>query len=91
VNAVALRQRVTPRYVQMLFEAEGVTFSQFVLDQRLTRVYHKLRDPRFRNTSISAIAFATGFGELSYFNRTFHRRFGMSPSELRCADLVLVV
>jgi AraC-like DNA-binding protein len=90
VNAVALRQRVTPRYVQMLFQAEGVTFSEFVLGQRLTRVYQGLRDPRFRGTSISSIAFTAGFGELSYFNRTFRRRFGMSPSELRSANLALV-
>jgi AraC-like DNA-binding protein len=90
VNAVALRQRVTPRYVQMLFATEGVTFSEFVLGQRLTRVYQRLRDPRFRRTSIGGIAFAAGFGELSYFNRTFRRRFGLSPSDLRRADLALI-
>ncbi len=90
VNAVALRQRVTPRYVQILFQAEGVTFSEFVPGQRLMRVYHGLRDPRFRRTSISGIAFAAGFGELSYFNRTFRHRFGMSPSDLRRADLALL-
>ncbi len=85
VNAVALRQRVTPRYVQMLFEAEGVTFSEFVLEQRLTHVYRGLRDSRFKRASISVIAITAGFGDLSYFNRTFRRRFGMSPSELRQA------
>ncbi len=26
VNAVALRQRITPRYIHKLFESEGVTF-----------------------------------------------------------------
>jgi AraC-like DNA-binding protein len=85
VNSVAMRQRVTPRYVQMLFEAEGETFSEFVLSQRLTRVYRELRNPGLRCTSISGIAFAAGFGDLSYFNRAFRRRFGMSPSELRQA------
>jgi len=85
VNLVALRQGVTPRYVQMLFEAEGVTFSEFVLGRRLMRVYRELCDPRFNHTSISGFAFAAGFGDLSYFNRTFRRRFGMSPSELRQA------
>jgi drug/metabolite transporter (DMT)-like permease len=33
VTAVALRQRVTPRYVQMLLEGEGTTFSEFVLNR----------------------------------------------------------
>jgi AraC-like DNA-binding protein len=85
VNLVALRQGVTPRYVQMLFEAEGVTFSEFVLGRRLMRVYRELCDPRVNHTSISGFAIAAGFGDLSYFNRTFRRRFGMSPSELRQA------
>ena len=53
VNAVALRQRVTPRYVQILFQAEGVTFSEFVPGQRLMRVYHGLRDP---NSGVRASA-----------------------------------
>ncbi len=35
VATVARRQHVTPRYVHMLFESEGTTFSQFVLGERL--------------------------------------------------------
>lgn len=83
VTAVALRERVTPRYVHMLFEAEGTTFSEFVLGQRLTRAHRMLSDSRFAALTISTIAFAVGFGDLSYFNRTFRRRFGTTPSELR--------
>jgi AraC-like DNA-binding protein len=80
VTAVALRERVTPRYVHMLFEAEGTTFSEFVLSQRLTRAHRMLSDSRFAALTISTIAFAVGFGDLSYFNRTFRRRFGATPS-----------
>ncbi|MGH9905346.1 MAG: helix-turn-helix transcriptional regulator [Pyrinomonadaceae bacterium] len=83
VTGVALRQRVTPRYIHMLFQTEGITFSKFVLGQRLMRAHHMLSDPRFAGLGISAIAFAAGFGDLSYFNRTFRRRFGATPSELR--------
>jgi AraC-like DNA-binding protein len=83
VGAVALRQGVTPRYVHMMFEAEGVTFSEFVLGKRLACTYRMLTDPRFRLMTISAIAFAAGFGDLSHFNHTFRRRFGATPSEVR--------
>ena len=81
--AVALRQQVTPRYIQRLFENEGVTFSEFVLEQRLARVRRMLADPRHAGATISAIAFAAGFGDLSYFFRVFRRRFGATPSEVR--------
>jgi AraC-like DNA-binding protein len=83
VASVAARHRVTPRYVHLLFEAEGKTFSEYVVGQRLTRAHHMLSDPRFDGETISAIALMVGFGDLSYFNRTFRRRFGASPSDVR--------
>jgi AraC-like DNA-binding protein len=86
VTSIALRQRITPRYVHMLFGVEGITFSQFVLNQRLISAHSMLCDPRSTGLSITAIAFAVGFSDLSHFNRTFRRRFGATPSELRNAN-----
>ncbi|ODS03605.1 hypothetical protein AUC71_08755 [Methyloceanibacter marginalis] len=83
VSAVAARHRVTPRYVQRLFESEGTTFSEFVLELRLTRVHRMLADPRYAGWTVSAIALETGFGDVSYFNRRFRRRFGASPTQFR--------
>jgi AraC-like DNA-binding protein len=83
IEAVAQRQRITPRYVHMLFEDEGLTFSEFVLGERLMRAYRMLTNHRFRFRTVSVIAYAVGFGDLSYFNRTFRRRFGAAPSEIR--------
>jgi AraC-like DNA-binding protein len=85
VVEIALRQRVTPRYVQLLFENEGTTFTEFVRNARLNRAHRILMDPRLADRSISAIAFDTGFSDLSYFNRVFRRRFGETPSDLRTA------
>jgi AraC-like DNA-binding protein len=85
IAMVAGRQGVTPRYVHMLFEADGITFSEFVIGQRLVRAHRMLSDPRFARQTISAIALRVGFGDLSYFNRTFRRRFGTSPSDVRAA------
>ncbi len=86
VIEIARRQRVTPRYVQMLFENEGTTFTEFVRNARLNRAYQMLTDQRLAGRSISAIAFEAGFNDLSYFNRTFRRQFGGTPSDVRAAN-----
>jgi AraC-like DNA-binding protein len=83
VAAVAHRQRVTPRYIHMLFEREGITFSQFVLAERLAHAHRLLKDPRHAHQSIGAIAYATGFDDLSHFNHAFRRRYAATPSDVR--------
>jgi AraC-like DNA-binding protein len=80
---IAARHGVSPRYVQMLFEREGMTFSQFLLDRRLARAHRMRSDPQCASRTISAIAYASGFGDLSHFNRAFRRRYGESPSDVR--------
>jgi AraC-like DNA-binding protein len=83
--AVAARLKLTPRYIQRLFESAGSTFSEFVLRQRLARAHRLLTDPRRIDSTIVTIAFESGFGDLSYFNRTFRRHYGATPSEIRAA------
>ena len=83
VTEIARRQGVTPRYIHMLFEIEGITFSEFVLSHRLGLAHRMLSDPRHARLNISAIAYDCGFSDLSYFNRCFRRRFGATPSEVR--------
>jgi AraC-like DNA-binding protein len=83
LKALAARQQLTPRYVQKLFEAEDITFSEFVLGQRLARAYGMLSDSRYAERTVSSIAFAAGFGDLSYFNRAFRARYGATPTDVR--------
>jgi AraC-like DNA-binding protein len=87
VSAVAERQRISVRYVQMLFETEGTTFSQFVLRQRLMRAHLLLSDLSYAGRTINAIALEAGFGDLSHFNRDFRRLYAASPSSVRAAAL----
>jgi AraC-like DNA-binding protein len=89
VSAVALRQGVTPRYIQMLFEEEGTTFTAYTLEMRLKRSHAMLSDLRYAHWTIGAIALEAGFADLSYFNRTFRRRYGASPSDVRAGALPL--
>jgi len=81
--AVARRQRISDSYIRKLFEGEGTSFSEFVLVRRLVRAHRMLTDRRWADRSIASIAFDSGFGDLSYFNRTFKRFYGAPPSEIR--------
>jgi AraC-like DNA-binding protein len=84
-SAVARRQRISDSYIRKLFESDGTSFTEFVLGRRLMRAHHMLADRRWANRSIASIAFECGFGDLSYFNRTFKRLYGTPPSEIRAA------
>jgi AraC-like DNA-binding protein len=85
LTAIAARHGVSPRYVQTLFESDGTTFSRFLISERLARAHHMLCDPRQTGRSISALAYAAGFSDLSYFNRAFRRCYGTTPSDVRAA------
>jgi AraC-like DNA-binding protein len=80
---LAARHGISTRYLHKLFDDEEVTFGQFILDQRLSLACTLLRSPQFAARTISSIAYGAGFGDLSYFNRTFRRRYGTTPSDLR--------
>jgi AraC-like DNA-binding protein len=83
VAAVSAQHRLTTRHVQRLFENEGTTFSRFVLERRLAHVHARLTDPGQAHKNVGAIIFDGGFGDVSYFNRAFRRRYGATPSEVR--------
>lgn len=85
LEAVAGRHGISPRYVAKLLADESTTFTELVLAQRLARAHGMLIDPRRAERTISAIAFAAGFGDLSYFNHAFRRRYGATPSDVRAA------
>ncbi len=83
--AIAARLGITPRYLRKLLEETGKSFSEHLLNKRLDRAATLLRDPQRRGTHIATIAYECGFGDLSYFNRAFRRRYGLTPSDMRAA------
>jgi AraC-like DNA-binding protein len=83
ISMMAARHGVTTRYIHKLFETEGVTYSQFVMRQRLARVHRRLTDLRFVDRSIASLAYDAGFGDLSHFNRAFRQRYNATPSDVR--------
>ena len=83
LDAIATRHSISPSYVRKLFEGEGTSFTAFVLSERLARAHRLLTDPSNAGRNIGDIALEAGFGDLSYFNRAFRRRFGAAPGEVR--------
>ena len=83
VADVARRHKLSPRYLHRLFEEDGVTFGEYLIGLRLTRAQRMLSDARFAALSISTIGHDAGFADPSYFFRSFRRRFGMTPSDMR--------
>lgn len=83
VAMMAARHRISVQYLRALFNSAGTTFADFVREQRLERARRLLQSPQHATRRISDIAFESGFGDLSYFNRTFRRRYGMTPSDVR--------
>jgi AraC-like DNA-binding protein len=86
VGAVAAHLGLTPRNLQRLFESDGTTFSEFLLAQRLSRAHRMLTEPRLAQNPVGSIAYDAGFGDLSYFNRSFKRRYGKTPRDVRNND-----
>ena len=83
IASTARRQGMSPKKLQRMFERAGKTFTEFVLEQRLTRARRLLTMHSDRSKKIAVLAFAAGFSDLSYFNRVFRKRFGVTPSEWR--------
>jgi AraC-like DNA-binding protein len=85
IAAAARRQGITVRYIQRLFEREGTTFSHFLRDARLELARAALEAGS--DSTISAIAFDCGFGDLSHFNKAFRSRFGATPRDIKATAL----
>ncbi len=86
VDWLARRHAISPSYIRSLFYDDGTSFTDFVAEARLARVADALRDPAMAHHTVAALALAAGFGDISWFNQLFRRRFGMTPSAMRAGE-----
>jgi AraC-like DNA-binding protein len=84
-ETLAASQKISPDYVRKLFRDNGLSLSEYLLERRLAFAHALLLDPLRADERIGKIADEAGFSDLSYFNRTFRRRYATSPSDLRRA------
>jgi AraC-like DNA-binding protein len=70
-------------FLRTFRHAVGMTPYQFLLGVRMRRAAVRLATSA---APVSAIAFETGFGDLSTFNARFRQTFGMSPTAFRSRE-----
>jgi AraC-like DNA-binding protein len=75
-NATGLSER----YVNELLYEAGASFTMRLTELRLRKAAELLACGERR---VSDVAFDCGFNDLSYFNRCFRRRFGLTPTAAR--------
>jgi AraC-like DNA-binding protein len=80
-HRLAAAAGLSERYVNELLYEDGASFSVRLNELRLCKAADLLAHAGGRR--ISDIAFECGFNDLSYFNRCFRRRFGLTPSAAR--------
>lgn len=74
---------LSSRYIQDLLATTGQCLSDRLLELRLQHARKLLSGQNGRQMRISDIIYDSGFGDVSYFNRCFRRRFGCSPTSAR--------
>jgi AraC-like DNA-binding protein len=83
IESVARASALSGRQAQRLFASSGTTFSEFVLEQRLLLARRLLLHESGRDRKVSDVAYTVGFNDLSYFHRSFRKRFGVTPFDMR--------
>jgi AraC-like DNA-binding protein len=85
LQTVARRERVSERSLRDLLHESGTGFTDRVLELRLHKAQRLLANARHSDRTVIDIALSCGFNDVSYFHRSFRRRFGTTPSDARAA------
>jgi AraC-like DNA-binding protein len=83
LTSIAKEERVSPRYLQKLFEAVGQDFSIYLRSRRLERCRAELVNPLYEKVSIADVCFRWAFNDPAYFSRVFREQYGASPRTFR--------
>lgn len=80
---IAQANRISLRYLHMLFQRSGMTVSEYILNSRLEACKQALSDLTLEKLQIAQIAYHWGFKSSSHFCRTFKERYGCAPGDVR--------
>lgn len=81
---LAQRLGISMRTLQEDFNGLGATVTSYIRDRRLLLARDRLAEVRkgHARSSISDVAYSSGFNDISYFNRCFRKAFDCSPKDI---------
>ena len=79
---VAKALRISVRSLHLAFEPTGTSFAEHVMRRRVQECRTALAQPG-STRSVTDVAFAWGFANLTTFYRAFRREFGVAPGDVR--------
>ncbi|NYI80724.1 helix-turn-helix domain-containing protein [Nocardioides panzhihuensis] len=82
---VAARLGWSLRNIQTQLQRVDTTPSDLIREERLALARLRLQDPAWFRQSVTQVAYASGFGDLSTFSNAYRRHFGERPSDTRSA------
>ncbi|WP_433314055.1 helix-turn-helix domain-containing protein [Micromonospora sp. CA-269861] len=88
-SVVAAAHNISVRYLQLLFQDQGLTVSGWIRERRLDRCRRDLRDPALAGRPVHAIGARWGLPDPTAFNRAFKQAFGVPPGDYRRQQLEL--
>jgi len=66
-----------------MFQRRGDSFVGYVSRRRIDQAARQLRNPRWRGSTISEVAYSVGYKNVPMFTRAFHERMGLSARDYR--------
>ncbi|HKJ16050.1 MAG TPA: helix-turn-helix domain-containing protein [Xanthomonadales bacterium] len=83
LSEIARVNKISLRYLHLLFEENHETAARYLQTQRLKRCRRDLENPLMKSRKIGDIAQSWGFNDAMHFSRVFKKAFGITPSEAR--------
>ena len=81
LSELAKTYQKNEKYLGRLFKKEmGISYNEYKLDKRLQMAKKMLKTG---DDKIINIAYECGFNNISYFNRSFQKKYGLTPGEYR--------
>lgn len=74
---------ISVRHLHRLFATGDTSFTEYLIERRLTSVQRMLVNPLYHSHTITRLAFDCGFRDINHFGRRFRARFGYTPGEFR--------